>query len=201
MKKIHIFSIILAILAFFTSSAFADTSVTNKYQVSLTKFELFNSGTNQWVTLYEGNSVTLDIASVSVNQAVGNFMSGLSVPDGTYTKARATPSTTFVIKGSVTSGGTTYYTTATTLASGGRTVSSASTTASDEADCTIAILTTDVAPNTDGVSFSSPLTITDGNPNKKIRVKFDLSNTLVYVAAGPNNLVYPGPPTVTMTLE
>ena len=180
--------------------SFAGTSSTLKYQVFLTKLEFYNSTTGLWVTLYEGNSAALDIASASGSgQAVGNFLSGLSIPDGSYTKARATPSTTFVIRGSVVAAdGWTYYTSALSGADGfGRTAPLADVTASNIADGRTILLAADVAPSDTIFDGGATLTVTGGMPDHKVRVYFDLSNALQFVGGQ----ILPREPTVTISLE
>ena len=67
------------------------------YKVKVKTFELWNG--SQWITAFDGESSTLDIAAVGAGQSAGNFMSGLMVPDGTYTQSRVTPHATFIIRG------------------------------------------------------------------------------------------------------
>lgn len=190
---------LLSGLILFNFAYLLAASTTNKYQVYITQLELYNSDTGQWVSVYSGSSVTLDIASQAGSGVlIGNFLSGLTVPDGNYTKAKATPSTTFIIKGSVDDApGGPYYTTGTTASSGGRTVCVTSTTAADKADCTTVMLSTDVTPPAEGVTFTGgTLTVTNGNPNKRVRVYFDLSNALTW----DGTYIYPGPPIITIEL-
>jgi hypothetical protein len=208
MKAARLFFIIAFLLTgliLFNTSYLLAGSTTNKYEVYLTQFQLYNSDTGQWVTIYNGSSVTLDIASQSGSGIlIGNFLAGLTVPDGNYTKAKATPSTTFVIRGSTDDLGGPYYTTATTATDGsGRIASVATTTAGNIADCTTVMLSTDVVPPAGGVSFGGTLSVTNGIPNRKVRVYFDLSNALVYVAGGGTggeNIIYPSAPTITIEL-
>ncbi len=191
-----VIKIIFLVLIFPT--AFAATDV-QKYQVTLSTFELYN-GTS-WVTVFEGTSSPLDIASASSGQTIGNFMSGLSVPDGTYTKARATPSITFTIRGIVNSGGTDYYTTGTQVSDGqGRTVSTVSAVGPAQ-DCTVTVLASDMTPGAGGVTFSGgSITVTNGVPDKKVKVFFDMSAALT-TNLPLNTVIYPGGPIVTMTVE
>lgn len=193
--------VVIAITLFFNSVVFA-VSTTNKYEVRLTKFELYNSDTAQWVTIFEGSlSSPLDIASVSSNQLVGSFLSGLTVPDGTYSRARATPSTTFLIRGNVTSGATTYYTTAGTVTVAGRTASRATLTAASVANCTTVVLASDINVGQGQAFTGGSLTVTNGIPSHKVRVSFDLSDALTVDTSDPANpVIFPGGPTITLTL-
>lgn len=165
-----------------------------KYEVKITKFELKNSSTGDWVTAYTGVSSALDIASGAAGQSVGNFLSGLEVPDGTYATCKVTVSKAFKIRG--TSGS--YHTTAETTIQpiDGRTVSVASTSGS-AADCDTLVLDTDVTAQEK--SFSA-ITITNGIVDHKIRVSFDVSAALEFGTLD-NGIPFfcPKTPTITVT--
>src|SRR3989338_4165099 len=126
------------------------------YKVKVKTFELWNG--SQWITAFDGESNILDIAAVGAGQSAGNFMSGLMVPDGTYTQSRVTPHATFIIRGN---DGANY-----TLGTNGGTGGCNPTgTASLAAECTVTL----VAPNVPGVSdpqdFSTtPIIVKDGVP-------------------------------------
>ena len=135
----------------------------------------------------------MDIASVTAGQSAGNFFSGLSVPDGTYNYVRVTPSTTFKMKGSA--GG--YYTTTGTLSVSGRTVILTGDSA-NLAEGTI-ILADDDVPYTES-SLSPAITVKNGVADHKVRVSFDVSNTLEYYDADTDYFLAAAP-TVTMTVE
>lgn len=169
------------------------TGPTTVYKVTLKKFELYNG--SGWITLYDGTGAgNLDIAAVSAGASAGNFFSGLSVPDGTYTQARVTPYSIFTIKGSLSWGGNTYYTTATKNGSGW---STPSTTASNLAECTIDVDQSNITPVT--TVFATPITVTNGVADHKVRVSFDVSASL---GLGPGaTSMWPMAPTVTVTVE
>lgn len=174
----------------FNSAVFAvDTGTPTKYEVSLHTFKLYNG--TEYITVFDGTSVLLDIASISgTNQFVGEFMSGLSVPDGTYTKAKVQPSATFTIKGSVASGGSTYRTNGSL--SGGNCAVSAS---GDPADCT---LTVDASYVPEQVYiFSTPVAVKDGIAIHKVRVYFDISGSIAY----EGGIIHPQQPSCTVTIE
>lgn len=187
MNKLLLKSLIGAgIVLILNSSAFA-TGPASAYKVRVSKFELFN-GTS-WITVFEGTSDALDIASVSSGAAAGSFMSGLSVPDGTYTQVRVTPSPTFVISG--------YdgvnYTTATAGPGGGSTFG----TAAQQAEFTLT-LTGGSVPGATPTDFSAtPITVKDGVASNKIRVSFDVSNA-IQTQGGE---LWPAQPTVTMSIQ
>ncbi len=141
MKRFLFASAILLFILFMGSSlAFAQaTGPASVYEVTITQFELYN-GTS-WVTASSGSSTVMDIASVNSGQIAGNFFSGLSVPDGSYTQVRVTVSNTFVISGNDGAGN---YTTATV--NNGSVVT---TTAADEARATVDVSGGIPAPGAD----------------------------------------------------
>ncbi len=167
----------------FIPNAFAQTGPANLYKVSVTRFELFNG--SAWVIIFDGQSITIDIASANAGGVAGNFISGVTVPDGTYTRSRVTVSTTFAIKGTDGAGN---YTTATIGPGTGCTLT---TTAASEAECTITINTVP----TDTTTFTNPITITNGIPSHKVRVSFDVSTAIQNISGE----LFPAAPTVTVT--
>lgn len=189
MSKLFLKSIVLLGMIFVFATTALATGPATVYRVKIVKFELYN-GTN-WVTAFEGTSSALDIAAVSGGASAGNFMSGLAVPDGTYTQVRVTPSPTFTFSGNDGAN----YTTATVGPGSG----SVPGTAGQQAECTIT-LTGGSVPTAQTQDFSAtPITVTDGVANHKVRVSFDVSNAVQYIA-GPNEL-YPAAPAVTMSIQ
>lgn len=189
MNKLFLKSAVLIVIIFvFTSVAFA-TGPATVYKVRVIKFELFN-GTN-WVTAFEGTSDILDIASVASGSTAGNFLSGLVVPDGTYTQCRVTPSATFIFSGN--DGAS--YTTAAVGPGGGSVIG----TAAQQAECTITLTGANV-PGAQTQDFSAtPITVKDGVPNHKVRVSFNVSNAVQLI--NPPNEVFPAAPAVTMSMQ
>ena len=167
------------------------TDTPQTYKVSITKLEISNDGGSTYITLFEGASDYIDIASVSAGQAAGNFFAGLSVPDGTYTHVRATPSATFKMKGSVSYSGTTYY----TIAGG-----STSTTAADMVEATINVQGTMTGT---AQTLSPAITVKNGVANHKVRIEFNVSNTLgLWVTGGgPTYGFFPEEPSVTLSVH
>ncbi len=191
------------------------------YRVTVNKVELYNSSTDQWVTIAEGD-MTFDIASVNAGDVVGGYASGVSIPAGTYTKIRITVSRHMWIKAQVTVGGTTYYTSSnqvtvdldagpgTNLVTAVRAVTDSGSYGEGEV----------IAPSTsngihyqvqgeyftDTQTFSSPVTITKGL-NKKIRVKFDVTDSMTFYDGdnvsppwGTTPFFLPGAPTISIEL-
>jgi len=157
------------------------------YKVSCSKFELYN-GTS-WVTIFSGTSTSIDIASVSSGQSAGNFISGLNIPDGTYSQMRVTPVATFTIKGNDGSG---RYTTSTVGGSGGCVYTN---TSSSEAQCTVSVQGGVTATTN---TLSPAITISNGIPNYTVRVSFDTSSAIQYVGAADE--LFPAAPTVTISV-
>ncbi len=158
----------------------------NVYKVTITKFEMFN-GTS-WVTIFDGTSTTIDIASANAGAVAGSFVSGQNIPDGTYTQVRVTPSATFSIKGNDGSG---RYTLAANGPGGGCTYSAS---AAAEAECSVAVPGGVAATTT---VLAEGITSTAGVPSHKVRVSFDTSTGIQYV--GGANELYPAQPTITVS--
>lgn len=186
-KKIHM---LLIVFVLFVSAGvgpavvFADGPA-NAYKITITQMELFNG--TAWVTVFSGNSATIDIASVSSGGFAGTFLSGIDVPDGTYTQVRTTVSQTFTIKGN--DGVTPRYTTAATDANG----CVSSLVAANEVECTITIPT---AAPVNTTTFTTPISSKGGVFSHKIRVSFDTS-TAIGTANGANG-IFPAAPVVTV---
>lgn len=177
------------------AQAALETGNTSVYKVTMNKFELDNGNGTTPVTAFDGTSATLDIASVSdTSTSVGNFMSGLVVPDGSYSRVKPTPSGTFTVAGSVTYplGGTTYYTTSTTGSGGGCLTS----TTGPAQECTV---TVNVGVQS-WQNLPATIIITDGTPNYRARVKFNTSNSLGLYNAGGHYEFFPEQPQTTISL-
>ena len=157
----------------------------NVYKITIIQMELFNG--TAWVTVFSGTSATIDIASVSSGEFAGTFLSGIDVPNGTYTQVRTTVSRTFTIKGN--DGVTPRYTTAATDANG----CVSSLVAANEAECTITIPT---AAPVNTTTFTTPISCKDGVFSHKIQVRFDTS-AAIGTANGANG-IFPATPVVTV---
>ena len=51
-----------------------DTGAATVYKVTVTKFEMYNG--SSWITVSDGSSTVMDIASVTAGQVAGNFSPG-----------------------------------------------------------------------------------------------------------------------------
>jgi hypothetical protein len=183
-----------------TASAATTTGPADVYEVQITKIELYNNITASWTTAFDGLSEAVDIAAGTSGQAAGDFLSGLTVPDGVYTKAKITPGTSILIEGSFPGG---FHTTTATVPAGGRTVSMASTAGSAD-ECTVTILASDATTvGSTVIDFSAtPITVMDGTADKKIRVVFDVSNALSFNDDAPGSeFIYPNLPVVSGSIN
>ena len=78
-----------------------------KYEVFITKFEVFYVGGSDWVIVFEEPSEKVDMA---LGALAGTFFSEQSLAAGTVNKIRVTVDQQMTIKGKVKVGETTYYT-------------------------------------------------------------------------------------------
>src|SRR3989338_1862201 len=185
--RVFLFTL-LALLIFV--SAVSATGPATVYKVRVRTFEIWNGA--QWITAFEGTSAVLYISAVNSGQSAGTFFSGLPIPDGTYTKVRFTPHPIFNIQGNDGA----RYTLAVNGVNGGCTYTGV---AANAAECTIT-LTGGNIPLAQEQDFSAtPITVTDGASNRKVRVSFDTSNSIQY--QGGADEIFPAAPAVTMTVE
>ena len=189
-KGIHARLLVLVLISlvfvFISTSAVLADGPASVYKVTLTKFELWN-GTG-WITAFSGTSVTLDIASASgTSTSAGSFLSGLIVPDGTYTKVKVTPSGTFIISGN--DGAGSYTTAARGLGNG----STPTLIAALQAECTITVNV--AAPNE--MTLPTPIVVKDGVPDHRVRVRFDTSHMI----QNQGGELYPVDPTPFITIS
>ena len=184
----------LVLTAAADSSAQQATAKPDRYKVTVKKVEFFpdhdpndpncrpNSCQRFW-TVKEADQ-EIDIASVNPGQTAANYVSGVSIPAGTYTQTRATISCTIKLMGSVTFGGTTYYTTS----AGGTT-----TTAASLAEGSYSI------PASAGCSagtFSDTKTVTF---TVSVTIKFDVASAIRLDGAPLGATLSPNTVTITMT--
>jgi hypothetical protein len=179
------------------------------YRVTVSKVETSQDGVD-WHTVGEGTQ-TFDIASVNVGAQVGNYMSGASIPAGTYRYMRITVSRTMLINGSGSTGGVPYYTTANTINVDGGTLGVGTANQAGQAQATILIpanAQSPVAGETIQVSgnnlivtqtLNEPFTVTAGGGT--LMVNFNTQRCLEFDPnenALPNPCFYPIPPTVSI---
>ncbi len=169
MNKVFLTSVALITAVFiFIPRAFALGPAT-VYKVQVNTVKLCTTSSS-CTTVFSGTSSTVDIASVGSSSVAGNFISGVTVPDGTYTIIKVQPSTTFTVSGN---DGTHY----TTAVLGGDTLGSVATTDStQQAPCTITVSSVPEQTYTP----TDPITVQNGVANHKIRVIFDVSQSLLY---------------------
>lgn len=201
--KLKIFILVLAGTLFLSPYVFAqgvplDTGRATAYKVTLTQFEIDNGDGSTAVTAFSGTSTIVDIAAApNTSSSAGNFMSGLTIPDGSYSRAKPTPSGTFTISGTVTYdavGGDnlTYYTQSAAGPGGG----CSTNTVGPAQECTIAINVG--AANWD--NLGGTITVADGIPDYKVRVRFNTSQMLGLYAGPGGREIFPQQPNPTVEL-
>ena len=190
------------------------------YNVTVNKIEVYNSTTGQWVTV-TSTPTTFNIASATaVNAAVGNMVSGVTLPNGTYTRFKWEVSSTFGIKagetgsGVCTNGTQQAWSTHTFSAVAALTYATASTT-TNIIDFTVAgACSTDTSTVTytcTAASMAGDVAITSfvigsGSSAKTANITFDLNNVMKHYSAGnfgPGSpeMIQPGEPSVSITFE
>lgn len=184
MKK-FISHFLLCVMLTMPSLAFAGAA--SVYKITITKMELWNG--SSWVEVFSGSSDTIDIASVGSGGFAGNFLSGITIPDGTYTQVRTTVSTSIAISGTDSS----RFTTIAENTVGMNTGCLATAVEANQGECDAVVDTTPV----DTTTFSAPITALNNNLSHKIRVEFDVSNAVTY--NGGANTIFANAPTVTVT--
>jgi len=188
MNKVFLTSVALitAVLLFIPRALALGPATVYKVQVSTIKL---CTASSNCTTVFSGTSSAVDIASVGSSSVAGNFVSGVTVPDGTYTIIKVQPSTTFTVSGSDSG----FYTTAVL---GGDSLGSVATTDSTkQAPCTITVSSVPEKTYTP----ADPITVQNGVANHKIRVIFDVSQSLSY-NSGSGEL-YLQAPTVTFSSD
>lgn len=216
MKKLLLVAIFL-----FNSISFGYAATQNltpqQYIIAVTKVEFYNSDTSSWVTVAEG-AHTFDVASVNAGQAVGTFIAGANLTSGTYTKMRSTVSRDIQIKAYTGASDTlaNYYTTSgqqnwptnglsiviATGADPSGSVQLGTLHCPDEANpdnpagYTHEIVDANYFRDTmEGAQFT-PFTYTSG-AGKKLRLSFDVTNTVVFNDA--TNTCQVNAPIITVT--
>ena len=187
------------------------------YEITLHQVRVYNQDDGTWHVAGTGD-ISFDIASAASGAAVGNYISGVSLAEGTYSKFEATLSRTFHIKAVVFDAGgvlggnsNTYYYTSAVTASGaivcikdefpyavpagyaqGTAVIPSGTTlpATETIDGDYLIHTETLATNI----------IVRAGETRTVRVSFDITNSATFEGvAGPAVICYPSAPAITIT--
>ena len=194
LTKSWLVAIALVAVSLSSGIAFAQTAEPSVYKATVKKIELSKDSGTTWSKTLGTKTQEFDIASASVNSAVGNYLSGVSAlePNTTYNAVRVTVSSTFKLKGELTSGVTTFVTTA---AGGTATSGSAAEGSYTISECN------NLPSGTNSVSGGQCLDervaslTTDGQGSMTFTVCFDISQGL---ELDGSDLV-PGNPTITYT--
>jgi len=184
MKKI--LTLAFLFVALFLLPSMAAAGAASVYKITITKMELHNG--TEFIEVFSGTSTVIDIASSAAGSSTGNFLSGIVIPDGTYSQVRTTVSQTITVSGV---DGVNYTTADTDVDGNDNTGCVNTTTAADEAECEAIVATAPV----DTTTFSVPITALNNNLSHKIRVDFDVSAALTFIT----NALYLNAPTVTVT--
>jgi len=195
--------IVLSLVVLWGGSLFAatDTATPITYEVTMKKVELRDSSGN-WVTAREAD-LTFNIASADAGAVVGSYISGASIPVGTYDQVRATMSRDLGVQATGSVGGTTYYSTSgsTTIPGDLGSAITISTDSGDYAQGTIQIPSNvsgvDATAGTfvDTTTLSTPIIVGKGTI-QSVTIKFDVTDKVTF---DDGDLVcYPLEPGVTM---
>ena len=188
---------LIAFIAFFAivnisfAGNIAHANVT-QYSMTINKIEIYNSTTAEWITI-ASTPKTVDIASKSAGTAIGSMTnSDVTLTFGTYTKTRATVSDTFTIKACSDLGGS-RCTTATNQGATALVADSATAVAgSVTVNGGVAILKE--------VNLTVPFEMNAATASMASTVSFDLNNVFTYIADS-GGYIYPGEPSVTVTMQ
>jgi len=219
--KLNIYSFLLSFV--FCTSLFAATATPTSYKPTVTKVELCTSSSCSDPVVLGSTSKEFDIASASVGADVGTYLSDFTITLGkTYTHMRSTISSTFKVTGTVTVGSETCNTVASPSVA-----STATLTAKNAKDGTLAEMEW-IVPNTNGGGDYSDLTSSfaasgtakvDGastftftialavpyTPKStdvpKIRMAFNVADTLTATESGGTCVMYLTPPIQTVTIS
>ncbi len=199
--------------------AVTGTSDPEIYEITLHQIRMYNQDDSTWYLAGTGD-LPFDIASASAGALVGNYISGASLAEGTYSKVEATLSLTFRIQamfddlaGTLGGGTWYYYTTAVTTGSGAIVCKEA---APPPPPAEYA-LGTAVLPLPPATTLPATETIVDGylvhtetlqtniiirtGETRTIRVNFNITNSATFDSVpGPGVVCYPSAPAITITL-
>lgn len=190
------------------------------YNVTVNKVEVYNSTTGQWVTV-TSTPTTFNIASATAaNAAIGNMISGVTLPNGTYTRLKWEVSSTFGIKACETGTGvctngtqqalsTNFFSSvaALTYATASTTTNIIDFTAAGACPTNTATITyTCAAASLAGDVAITSFVIGAGSSAKTVNVIFDINNVLKHYSAGhfgpgTPEVITPGEPSVSATFE
>lgn len=190
------------------------------YNVTVNKVEVYNSTTGQWVTV-TSTATTFNIASATAaNAAVGNMISGVTLPNGTYTRLKWEVSSTFGIKACETVSGVCTNGTQQTLsthtfsavaaliyATASTTTTIIDFTAAGSCPVNTATVTyTCAAASLAGDAAITSLVVGAGSSAKTANIIIDVNNVMKHYSAGhfgPGTpaIITPGNPSISLTFE
>lgn len=186
-----------------------------EYTVILKKIEIFNDKTGLWLPVCETAS-SFDVGSAQTGAEIANLITGLAMPDGSYSKIRVTIGNRFRIKAFVMVGKEGRCTAGSALI-GKNTFASAisCTSIAGASPVTVIIdfLSTTLGDGNDTVGTDlratreiPPFTMGPGIGQKTVEISFRLNDTLKHYSAnhfGPGSpeAIAPGQPEMTQTTK
>ena len=219
--KLNIYSFLLSFV--FCTSLFAATATPSSYKPTVTKVELCTSSSCSDPVVLGTTTKEFDIASASVGADVGTYLSDFTITLGkTYTHMRSTISSTFKVTGAVTVGSETCNTVASPSVASTATLAAKNATDGTLAEMTILIpdangggdysdLTSTFSSKgiskTDGAStftFTIALSVPytpKATDVPKIRMTFNVADTLVATESGGTCVMYLEPPVQSVTIS
>ena len=219
--KLNIYSFLLNFV--FCTSLFAAAATPSSYKPTVTKVELCTSSSCSDPVVLGTTTKEFDIASASVGADVGTYLSDFTITLGkTYTHMRSTISSTFKVTGTVTVGSATCNTVASPSVASTATLAAKNATDGTLAEMTILIpdangggdysnLTSTFSSKgiskTDGAStftFTIALAVPytpKATDVPKIRMTFNVADTLVATESGGTCVMYLEPPVQSVTIS
>jgi len=219
--KLNIYSFLLSFV--FCTSLFAASATPTSYKPTVTKVELCTSSSCSDPVVLGTTTKEFDIASASVGADVGTYLSDFTITLGkTYTHMRSTISSTFKVTGTVTVGSATCNTVASPSVA-----STATLTAKNAKSGTLAemdwiipdvngggdysnLTSSFASSGTSKVDGASTFTFTialavpytpKSTDTPKIRMSFDVADTLVATESGGTCVMYLNSPIQSVTIS
>lgn len=160
------------------SGTSCSASQVEKFEFTMTKFEIsYDSGTT-WTTVWEGTQ-TFDLASASgTDSLAATIFSNMPVTAGTINRLRVTIGRNCTVRGYVTYSGVTYKTTAGTNQAAG----TGTTGAGDATTYDSTMAETDVYTQEE----AREMVINEGQ-TKRLKMTFNLADALGLMSAGPDS--------------
>ena len=192
MKKIKTFLITVLFTFIFYGNAVAATGAATEYKITIYKIELCDSSStasacNNAVTIFDGDSGAIDIASTTAGAAAASLGNASAASFGTsYTYLQITMGRAFTVKGSAADGSATTCYTKSGEAGAAGTLAKGTTTAGSVASTTLyaAMVGTSVGDNLTGLSSLTDTTGVAGtiaSDDEYFQYRQELANTFTMI--------------------